>query len=1065
MPDRPDHPLEARLDDRIRDLVGRAVASAPQPPQIDTSVVAVAGHDGGRPGRWWLAAAGVALIAVVAGAVVLTRDGDETVGPTQSDPTSTPTPDPMEQVQPLISVVTNHGVSVRDARNGEEVATLDDGSPLLGEITHAVALGDGRVAVGDDSDWAIWDTDTDELSDPFAEALLAGPLRLHDVAIINGVPTILFSIQPDEGEAILRVYRANEQAAPDDGGEVGGGGDGGGGGDDTPEAIVAEIPPSVAAGRLSLGANGLIAGVDPSRGEWIELYALPGSRAEEELGGRTAADLGLPQQQVDCEPTCTITAALSPDGEQVAWYQPGGVRTAVVRVISETIGEVDVDASGGIDLLPDDSLLVTGGPGTTPSRVVRVSGDDEVVADTVEEFPGATSVTYGPSWTHDSFAHPPEQPILPLLVAVTEDGIAARDPLTGGDVATISADRAWINANPSEPAVAAGDGRVVFGDNVWDTNSGATEGFLGPAEDLVGPARVHDVAIIDGRPWVLFDVQDWGGTQGEVVGGFVLARPLPLRGELPDTRDQVSVATLTAGEANSLGRMHLASSGLVVGAMPSRGPWTYVAALPGSAADERLSGRTAAELGLPQASYRCADGPACAFAATVSDDGERVAILRGRELAVRDLWSAEVTETYVDVGVSADDIDFMPDGTLLVVPSSAEGDLSPRRIEADGTVVEEYPDSMRVSYGPSALDGAVVVEPQTPVTQAPDITDVTSSATDQPATTPVPETSVEPTVPPTNAPETEPPPTLPPLSTTTIDGGPPHDGRSTIAIVTADGVTIRSRVNGAEGPTFDGPLPGGETVTRAIPVGDGTYVLQGDECCPYLWNPDDGTPPTTMYPERPSDTNFRVHDVATIRGEPFVVLSEYVRLDDSQEFAEHLAAGPLDGGHGLLFRMFENVGGMSEFGKEYGVQRLHLADNGALVGEFVNEGNRIGPMVAAVPDTPAARLLDGRTPDELRIPKPIGDCEVCPAAYAVSDDGQTIAWMDGAKLAARSLWDPDAGVTRIETGGGAVDIDVVADGTFLLAMTTEATGVPAPRHVAVDASLITEFPGATFLDS
>jgi hypothetical protein len=73
----------------------------------------------------------------------------------------------------------------------------------------------------------------------------------------------------------------------------------------------------------------------------------------------------------------------------------------------------------------------------------------------------------------------------------------------------------------------------------------------------------------------------------------------------------------------------------------------------------------------------------------VSDDGERVAILRGRELVVRDLWSAEVTKTYVDVGVSAEDIDFMPDGRLLVVPSSAEGDLSPRRIEADGTVVEE----------------------------------------------------------------------------------------------------------------------------------------------------------------------------------------------------------------------------------------------------------------------------------------------------------------------------------------------------------------------------------------
>jgi hypothetical protein len=45
------------------------------------------------------------------------------------------------------------------------------------------------------------------------------------------------------------------------------------------------------------------------------------------------------------------------------------------------------------------------------------------------------------------------------------------------------------------------------------------------------------------------------------------------------------------------------------------------------------------------------------------------------------------------------------------------------------------------------------------------------------------------------------------------------------------------------------------------------------------------------------------------------------------------------------------------------------------------------------------------------------------------------------------------------------NIDVVADGTFLLATTTEAAGVPAPRHVAVDASLITEFLGATFLDS
>jgi len=39
------------------------------------------------------------------------------------------------------------------------------------------------------------------------------------------------------------------------------------------------------------------------------------------------------------------------------------------------------------------------------------------------------------------------------------------------------------------------------------------------------------------------------------------------------------------------------------------------------------------------------------------------------------------------------------------------------------------------------------------------------------------------------------------------------------AIVTADGVTIRSPVNGAEGPTFDGPLPGGETVTQSTSTG------------------------------------------------------------------------------------------------------------------------------------------------------------------------------------------------------------------------------------------------------
>jgi hypothetical protein len=228
----------------------------------------------------------------------------------------------MEQVQPLISVVTNHGVSVRDARNGEEVATLDDGSPLLGEITHAVALGDGRVAVGDDSDWAIWDTDTDELSDPFAEALLAGPLRLHDVAIINGVPTILFSIQPDEGEAILRVYRANEQAAPDDGGEVGGGGDGGGGGDDTPEAIVARsrrqsplaalvwAPTASSPGSTRVAANGSSSTPSPGRGRRKNSAAAPPPTSASPNSRSTASQRARSPQR--CPPTASRSPGTSP---------------------------------------------------------------------------------------------------------------------------------------------------------------------------------------------------------------------------------------------------------------------------------------------------------------------------------------------------------------------------------------------------------------------------------------------------------------------------------------------------------------------------------------------------------------------------------------------------------------------------------------------------------------------------------------------------------------------------------------------------------------------------------
>jgi hypothetical protein len=114
----------------------------------------------------------------------------------------------------------------------------------------------------------------------------------------------------------------------------------------------------------------------------------------------------------------------------------------------------------------------------------------------------------------------------------------------------------------------------------------------------------------------------------------------------------------------------------------------------------------------------------------------------------------------------------------------------------------------------------------------------------------------------------------------------------------------------------------------------------------------------------------------------------------------------------------------AEFGGwEQGYSRMHLAENGLIVGEYYQEVVRQFVSYSLPGGEPV-------TADQLGVEPSYTDCGDCPRLYTVSRDGGTLAWLDGTllrfatpgleKTDFRDLGDVALQATDLELGNGFV---------------------------------------------
>lgn len=134
---------------------------------------------------------------------------------------------------------------------------------------------------------------------------------------------------------------------------------------------------------------------------------------------------------------------------------------------------------------------------------------------------------------------------------------------------------------------------------------------------------------------------------------------------------------------------------------------------------------------------------------------------------------------------------------------------------------------------------------------------------------------------------------------------------------------------------------------------------------------------------------YTVHDAATVLERPLLVLDRQAAQSQGIE-TPNGALLVLDLSTGSL-EQIGTVGGWEE-----GISRLHLAENGLVVGEWYSGVSR-GLFIMSILDEVARSAAD------LGLESQYDDCGDCPRLYTVSRDGSTIAWLDGTTLVRRVL--------------------------------------------------------------
>ena len=306
------------LDVRIRELVARAVADAPAAPELDPAVSPIEPAPSRR--GWWIGG-GAALLAAAAlvATFVLVGPSDDTVTVPATNPITNPTttaPAPTTSAPVVVAPTTAApaapvtqawiatagpaGVVLRDAA-GTTVRTLDEPMAI------ALPLADGRVIVqrvsdpSEDGDHTplVWGLDG-SLEELLPGIEWSGPVTLHDVAIVDGVTTLLYSLTTDQD--VPDQAREELTAVTLDGPESG---------RFTDIAVIGGWESGTS--RLHLSSNGLIVGQRSAEVSSGPLFlTVPGSSAERTVPDISPAWFDLQEWYPDCAEACPRLFTASP---------------------------------------------------------------------------------------------------------------------------------------------------------------------------------------------------------------------------------------------------------------------------------------------------------------------------------------------------------------------------------------------------------------------------------------------------------------------------------------------------------------------------------------------------------------------------------------------------------------------------------------------------------------------------------------------------------------------------------------------------------------------------------
>ena len=188
-----------------------------------------------------------------------------------------------------------------------------------------------------------------------------------------------------------------------------------------------------------------------------------------------------------------------------------------------------------------------------------------------------------------------------------------------------------------------------------------------------------------------------------------------------------------------------------------------------------------------------------------------------------------------------------------------------------------------------------------------------------------------------------------------------------------------------------------EPMALAVKAPDGSMIMQRttefstqdpgayNESVP-LTQAEPGAPITNLFDllgpgADPAAGWYRIHDAAVVDGRSLLLIERQAAETSGVE-TPNGALMTLDLDSGEFTTIADQFGGW-----EWGHSRMHLAENGLIIGESYSGVSRsyVGLSIGSVP---------APTPDQLMIEPEYGDCfQECPRLFSVSRDGSEIAWV------------------------------------------------------------------------